>query len=356
MIAKVLIVDDNEKNVDMLSAKMRAEGYHVVSASNGIAALDTVDTERPDIILLDIMMPKIDGIEVCRRLKSNEETRYIPIIMLTARGELDDKVTGLDAGAEDYIVKPFNLSEISARVKTILKMRSLQKELMESEKLAALGKMVDGIAHELRNPLVTIGGLARRLQASAKDEKQREYSKTIVTSVERLEHMIERVDEFKQALYSETEPTELNSVITDLKERALSLIQDDKQIDIIVDTPEDEVIIDANRANLLTALTNIIQNSIDAITDKGTVIIMTTTQNKTITLKIKDNGKGMDHDALMHVFHPFYTSKTKGAGLGLAISNRIIQDHGGKITVKSTPDEGTTFTITLKSREVPLKA
>jgi DNA-binding response OmpR family regulator len=156
MKPRILIVDDSEANRHLLSTKLESDGYEVEGASNGLECLKKVDTFNPDLILLDVMMPRMNGYEVCKKLKAKEETRYIPVVMLTARTELEDKMMGLELGAEDYMTKPFSLLEVSARVKSLLRMREFQSKLRESEKMAALGEMVDGIAHEVRNPLVTI--------------------------------------------------------------------------------------------------------------------------------------------------------------------------------------------------------
>ena len=128
---KVLVVDDDERNVELLTAKLGVDGYETDTAYDGLEALKKAESYNPDLILLDIMMPKVDGYEVCRRLKASEKTKYIPVIMLTAKGEVEDKVLGLDVGAEDYISKPCNLAELSARVRSLLHMRMLQTKLAE---------------------------------------------------------------------------------------------------------------------------------------------------------------------------------------------------------------------------------
>ncbi|MFQ5353670.1 MAG: response regulator, partial [Thermodesulfobacteriota bacterium] len=168
----ILIVDDDERNVILLSVKMEREGYIVESASNGVDALERVNTINPDVILMDVMMPKMNGYEVLKVLKADEKTRYIPVIMLTGLGQVENKVQGFDVGAEDYITKPFSLREVSARVRALLRMRALQKRIQETDKMAALGGMADGIAHEIRNPLMVIGGLARRLSEGNGDEEK----------------------------------------------------------------------------------------------------------------------------------------------------------------------------------------
>lgn len=347
MKPRVLIVDDDEKNVTLLSVKMERDGYEVLSASNGVEALEKVGSDHPDLILLDVMMPKMDGYEALRRLKSSEETKYIPVIMLTGRSEVEDKVMGFEVGAEDYIIKPFSLREVSARVKSLLRMRALQTRLMETEKMAALGGMVDGIAHEVRNPLTTIGGMARRLLEHETDPKHRTYAERIITSVERLERMLQRIDEYKKILVSQLVPGDVDAVITSAVNDADYLLEN-RSIEIKTSLMPSPPKINMDYDNLKTALFNILQNSIDAIEEKGNITIETLPgTDRELFIKITDNGVGMEENEVKGLFHPFQTSKLYGAGLGLTITHRIISDHGGEITVSSIKGEGTTVTIKL---------
>ncbi|MEK7773793.1 MAG: response regulator, partial [Deltaproteobacteria bacterium] len=200
MKPRILVVDDDEQNQVLLSVKLEREGFEVEKASNGAEALDRAGTFKPDLVLMDVMMPVMDGYEALRRLKSREETRYIPVVMLTGKTEIESKVLGFEVGAEDYISKPYSLQEVAARVKSLLRMRALQTKLRETEKMAALGEMVDGIAHEIRNPLMAIGGMARRLYEHVADSQHKNYAQRIIKYVERLERMLLRIDEYKTIL------------------------------------------------------------------------------------------------------------------------------------------------------------
>jgi signal transduction histidine kinase len=344
---RVLIVDDDEANRTLLLDRLETDGFEAFTASDGVEAIKKVNAKLPDIILLDIMMPKLDGYEVLRRLKKEEATRYIPIILLTARNELKDRVHGLDIGAEDYIVKPFSLAEVSVRVRSLLRMRAMQKRLREIEKMAALGEMVNGIAHEVRNPLATIGATARRIYNKGTDEICKGYASRIIVEVERLERMMWRIDEYKGIIVSELREGNINNVI----DRVIEGIKDifcDRDIRIIASLLEPPPLLKIDEKNIKLAIFNILQNSVEAIKDNGELVIETLpVESGHIEIKIKDNGCGMDEEFLRNIFHPFHTSKTRGAGLGLAITHKIIQDHGGNISVNSKKDEGTTFSIRL---------
>lgn len=347
MKPRILIVDDDEKNSTLLSVKMRRDGYDTELAVNGLEALEKTAAFRPDLILMDVMMPKMDGYESLRRLKSSEKTRYIPVIMLTGRAEIDDKVMGFEVGAEDYIVKPFSLREVSARVKSLLRMRSLQTKLMETEKMAALGGMVDGIAHEIRNPLTTIGGIARRLLDSETNTRHKTYAKSIINSVERLERMLLRIDEYKSILASTLTRGDIDKVIL-ATVRSVRDLHYGRDISIKTSLMPDPPPVNMDYGNMKIALFNVLQNSIEAIEGSGEILIETLPSiDQTITVKITDTGTGISESEVRGIFNPFQTSKLTGAGLGLTITHRIISDHGGEIEVESELGKGTTVTIRL---------
>jgi len=348
MKAKILIVDDDERNVILLTVKMEREGYEVASVYNGEDALERVSTFNPDVILMDVMMPRMNGYEVLKALKSDEKTRYIPVIMLTGLGEVEHKVQGFDVGAEDYITKPFSLREVAARVRSLLRVRALQKRIRDTEKMVARGGMVDGIAHEIRNPLMVIGGMARRLHDRDIDEKSKRYAETIIKSVERLEKMLVRVDDYKRILVSKPKAIELNRVVEDAISDTDFLLEEcviKKKISCLRPSP----VVNMDYINLKTALCNIIQNSVEAMGEGGLLEISTTLDDGKAVIEIKDNGTGIDPDEQKKIFHPFQTSRIEGAGLGLTMAHRIISDHKGEISVSSVRDKGTVMTISLES-------
>jgi len=259
---------------------------------------------------------------------------------------VEHKVQGFDVGAEDYITKPFSLREVSARVRSLLRVRALQKRIRETEKMAALGGMVDGIAHEIRNPLMVIGGMARRLHERTEDEKCRSYAGSIIKCVERLERMIERVDDYKRILVSRPKPGEVNRVVEDALREAALLIEN-RDIEIRTSYASPSPVVDMDYINLKTAVFNIIQNSIEAMGEKGRIDVKTALEKRKALIEIKDNGPGIDPDELKKIFHPFQTSRIEGAGLGLTMAHRVVTDLGGEIGVVSEPGEGTVVTISL---------
>lgn len=344
---RILVVDDDERNIVLLASKLQSDGYETDEAHDGLEALKKVEVFNPDIILMDIMMPKMDGYEATRRLKTSEKTKYIPVIILTARGEIEDKVLGLDIGAEEYLCKPCSLVEVSARVRSLLHMKELQMRLVEMEKLAALGHLVDGIAHEIRNPLMTIGGLARRVKEKIDDEQLQSHINLIIHEVERLENMVKRVDEYKMAQRSELKRGDINDAVRESVGEIKDMVEV-KNIDVKLSLMQDGPSAMIDKANLKKAILNILQNSIDAIDEKGKIEITTTpSEGGYIELVIKDTGGGIKAEDLKDVFNPFYTSRMTGAGLGLTIAYKIIHDHRGDITIESPQGRGTIVSIKL---------
>lgn len=342
---RVLAVDDDEGNIALLTAKLTADGYEADAAYDGVEALEKVKSFNPDLVLLDVMMPKMDGYEVCRRLKADEKTQHISVIMLTARKEVEDKVLGLDMGADDYLSKPFSLMELSARIRSLLHIREMQTRLREMEKLAALGRLVDGIAHEIRNPLTTIGGLARRVKDKMADKQLHGHINLIIQEVERLENIIRRVDEYKKAQVSELREGDINEVINE----AVDKIKDaavKKNINIKLSLMPVPPALMIDKTNLTKAILNILQNSIEAVYGNGEIEITgMPSEGGYMELIIRDTGCGIKAEELQYIFNPFYTSRTTGAGLGLTIAYKIIQDHKADISVESREGKGTVVSI-----------
>lgn len=359
MKPRILIVDDNDRNRTLLADKMTSDGYLVDTAINGYDALAKIEDAPPDLILLDVMMPVMDGFEACRRIKANPATNHIPIIMLTAKGEIEDKVSGLGIGAEDYIVKPYSIIEVSARVSSLLNTRILQRHTSDNERINSMANMMETIAHEIRNPLVMIGGMTRRLFEGESDPKRKEYAKAILSSVERMESMLGKLEEYRGILTSpRMESSAINEVVSSAL-REVKTLNDINKIEISTDLTEPLPYIILNKENLKKAFLNILQNSVDSSVDSsidssvdsikegGKVRVTTALTGKAVEVIIKDNGRGIAKERLRDIFNPFHTSKMTGAGLGLTIAAKVIEDHNGTIDLQSTEGEGTTVTVTL---------
>lgn len=347
--ARILIADDSVDVVELLRKRLRHEGYETIEAYDGEECLVQAREGSPDLIILDVMMPKLDGYEVCRNLKSSRRTAYIPVLMLTARGEVESKVRGLGAGAQDYVAKPFNYAELSARIKSLLAAQAAREKLAQEEKFDALDQMMEGVVHELRNPLTSIGGFARRiLDNLAEGDPNRKYARIILDEVSRLEKMIKHLVELKTAAISYKEPEDINAVIEEVRSRFQRWFETE-DVELETDLTEDLPVVALDRENMKLALSHIVENSIEAMEGipRKVLRMASRVDSGRVEVSISDSGRGIPKDKIKYLFDPFFTSKTSGPGLGLTLALRIIQEHRGTLSVESEPDKGTVFTIRL---------
>ena len=349
--SKILIVDDTVTTVEILKKIFRSNGYDTCEAYDGEEGLEKIEEYRPDLIMLDIMMPKLDGCEVCKRLKTDENTKHIPVVMLTGKSEVADKIEGLDIGADDYITKPFHYKEVLARIKSLLAKKAAEERLVEEEKLLALEHMMDEVSHEIINPLVSVGGFARRVHKSLPEGSQnKKYMEIILQNVAALEKMVKELAELKSATLSYFEACSINEIIIEVLEM---LDQEIRKCNVEVKTNfmSQAPSIHADRVNLKLAISNIIENSIEAMRDETRILkISTQVDEGYFEVQISDTGKGVSRDNIKSVFDPFFTSKLYGPGLGLTFAMKTIQSHKGMISVESEEGAGTIFNIRLPVR------
>lgn len=347
--SKILIVDDAMDTVELLRKRLRFEGYETIEAYDGEQCLEQVQTGTPDLIILDIMLPKIDGYEVCRRLKANRRTAYIPVLMLTAKGQVEDKIKGLDVGANDYLAKPFDYKELSARIKSLLAIQEAREKLTQEEKSEALDLMMDELAHELRNPLTSIGGFARRVYERLADgDPNKQAMEVIIKEVSRLERMVKDLVDLKTTAVIYKEATDLNDLLSELLEQFQERISA-AGIVTEIEPAQDLPPVSIDRGHMKLALASVLENSVEAmqLTAQKMLRITTRFADEGVEIQIADTGRGIPKEKIKNIFDPFFTSKVSGPGLGLTFALKIIQEHRGTISVESKPGEGSCFTIHL---------
>ncbi len=411
----ILIVDDNATNLSVLSQALKAAGYKVRIAVDGEDALAQVERHRPELILLDIEMPKMDGFETCRRLQANPETEGIPVIFMTALTETENKVKGLSLGAVDYITKPFEEAEVLARVKIHWRLKCLtdsleqqvsdrtqalqqaQLQLVQQEKLSALGQLVAGVAHEINNPIGCIVGNVSVAQDYIQDllslidlygEKFPQPGAEIEDKLEEIELDYLREDLPKLIQAMKDGGDRINSISQSLRTFSRN-DSDTKQpfnLHEGIDStllilrhrlkandyrPAIEVVAEYGQlpkiacfpGQLNQVFMNILANAIDAIDElnqgrsfaeiqanSNQITIRTMVEGKQVKIAIADNGKGMSEQIKANIFDHQFTTKGvgKGTGLGLAIARQIVvEKHGGAIDVNSELGKGTEFVLTL---------
>lgn len=418
----ILLVDDNPNNLKVLAEAIRGCEWKALMASDGESAIEQAEYALPDLILLDVMMPGIDGFETCRRLKANGITQNIPVIFMTALSDALDKVKGLEIGAVDYITKPFQQEEVIARLKLHLKIshlartleqqveertselsKSLQQlqdtqlQMIQSEKMSALGNLVAGIAHEMNNPLGFISATLKQAKPNIRDiiehlklyqEQLPNPNQAIIDHAEEIdldfciEDLTKMIDAMSMACDRITNISNslrtfsrgdrdykqafnlhegLNSTILILKHR---LKAQEKRPAIEVFTEYSNIPpVECFPGQLNQVFMNILANAIDALDESNhgrsfeditahpnQIKITTVAEVQQVKIIIADNGIGMSEQVKQRIFDNLFTTKdvSKGTGIGLAIAKQIIVDkHNGTIECDSSPGEGTKFTITL---------
>lgn len=341
----ILIVDDEEDNVLLLEKRLRASGFDTITARDGDEALEQTFKYMPSLILLDIMMPKKDGYEVLSILRNNEKTREIPVILLTAKSETPDKVKGLELGAEDYVTKPFDFKELLARINSHLEIKKEYEEKIKVEKLVALSTMMMGVAHEVRNPLVVIGGFAKKLLSMTDiNDPRYPYIAAIEKEVTRLEKMIKDIYEFKTLQIKRAESVNLNTFLQDILDSYRPKFAE-RHIELSTYLCNEDISLLVDKANLKKAIGNIIDNAIDAMPKGGILTVKTERLEKSFIIHITDTGVGIKEEDLRFVCDPFFTSKMEGTGLGLTLALKIINNHNGTLSISSTKGVGTTVMI-----------
>ncbi len=352
MSATILVVEDEPGIQELLKFNLGQQGHAVRVAGDADEAMNSLRGELPDLILLDWMLPGVAGVDLARRLRGDSRTKDIPIIMLTARAEERDKVLGLETGADDYITKPFDYKELSARVRSLLSKKIASAELAKKEKTQALDQMVDEVSHEVRNPLVSIGGFARRVAKNmAVDDPNRPYMEIILKNVVTLERMVNELIELKGASVAFQEPIDLHDLIRTTIDQFAEDIHA-RNVTVHLELMENPPRIAADRQNFGRALFNLFENSLEAMTgpERKLAVATEVTRDDFFVIRISDSGCGIGQDKIKNIYDPFFTSKTYGPGLGLTFVFRTVQNHNGMITVESKEGQGTTFTIRLPIR------
>ena len=373
---KLLIADDEPDMLRFLKSQLQGH-YRVYESVDGLQALEKAAQYQPDIILLDMMMPEMDGLQVCRELRNRTLTESIPVILLTARADEETKISALSAGANDFLSKPFSTTELHVRVKNLVDIQLSRKrvarqnqvlqgtldqlkdteiQLVQSEKLASLGRLSAGIIHEINNPLnyARTGLFALRNKGKLLPEGEtvefEEILKDIEDGVNRVKTI---VTDLRTFTHPDTENiSEVN--IADSVKSALRFMAHDLRENIkVVEEVDPELTIPVNKNQFIQVLVNLFQNSVDSLKQNsfsngaGELLIKTERTPTKRKIIIRDNGKGIPEEQMGKIFDPFFTTKEigQGMGLGLSICYRIINQYGGAIKVKSQPGEYAEFTL-----------
>ena len=367
---KVLVADDEPQMRGFLADLLSSE-YEVVAASHGTEALELIQSQSPTLAILDYMMPELTGLDVCRELRSKEATRDLPVILLTARADEDTKLTVLEAGATDFVAKPFHPRELLNRSRNLVglrvaqlriesearhlegalnQLRSAEEKLVHAAKMSSLGQFAAGIIHEVNNPiswsLAALGILEAEIRSGRISDDSIEVAEDLRTGLERASEIIKDL-----RTYSHPDPTLRESVdLTELAQTGARFVGHQLELlGIQIDLQAtSDAMIRGNRNELTQVLTNFLLNAIDGIEERinasgaefrPSILISVENDHEEVRLCVEDNGAGATQETLDHLFDPFFTTKEvgRGVGLGLSTSARIVQNHGGRLEATSEP-------------------
>ena len=378
---RVLVADDEPDMLKYLKSQLSIN-FQVIEAVDGQQAVEKANQFLPDVIVCDMMMPEKNGLEVCRELRERTSTRSIPILLLTARADEETKLAALSVGANDFITKPFSMTELSVRLKNLFNTYTLQQELarqnqileatieqlketevqlVHSEKLASLGRLSAGIIHEINNPLnfaktalYVLQIMTESLGANEKTEF-REVLQDMGEGINRISSIVSDLRTFTQPHLTQLEKVPVVEVINS----ALRLLSNEweSKVRIEKEIPEDQTIW-ANRNQITQVLVNLLQNALQALEKKDfsetppTIWVRGIEEDGESLIIVRDNGEGIPSENLQKIFDPFFTTKDvgEGMGLGLSICYRIVKQHGGHIQVQSEPGAYSEFRLSLPRR------
>jgi len=369
-MSNILVVDDIRENLRLLYNLLTGHGYDVRPVSNGNRAISSAQFRPPDLILLDILMPEMDGYEVCKRLKADERTREIPVIFISALHETFDKVKAFEIGGVDYITKPFQEGEVLARVETHLSLRNMQKQLQtqnaqlqrSDEALRQANASKDTffsiIAHDLRSPFTALLGYAEialhYLDKSSKEE-MKEYITQIKSSAESLYALLENLLTWSRlqrgVMNYRPEDFSLNTIVEPIVS-LFSSTAEQKQIRLCPRVPE-TIVVHADTNMISTVIRNLLSNALKFTETGGSITIAARQDAECIEVAVSDTGVGIPADKLPKLFRidtkltTTGTAGEKGTGLGLPLCKDLIEKNDGALWVESESGKGSTFRFTL---------
>lgn len=375
-------------------------GHNFVSAEDGRKAWELFNQQKFKMVITDWMMPHMDGLALCRQIRQKKSADYVYIIILTAKDQKSDAIKGLDAGADDYITKPLDPGELSARIKVgqrIFQLEDAQKnanlQLLQSEKMASVGQLAAGVAHEINNPTGFVSSNLRTLSNYMDDiNKLFKQYREMILEIEKNGHTAPSISDKIKAVAELETGMDIDFVINDINdlieesregtERIKKIVQDLKDfahpgdgklkmvdinkgikttLNVVWNELKYKAVVEEELGDLPQVkgypqqlnqvFMNILVNAAQAIDEKGVIKIVTRAVDGRVEIVFSDSGKGIDPEHLPKLFDPFFTTKEigKGTGLGLHVAYNIVQKHKGTIEVKSKVGKGTVFRIRIPS-------
>jgi two-component system, sensor histidine kinase and response regulator len=364
----ILIIDDNLENLKLLGNLLKDQGYKIAVAKDGISAFKILAYSKPLIILLDVMMPDMDGYEVCKLLKENQDTADIPVIFLTAKNESKDIVHGFKMGGADYVTKPFNSDELIARLNHQIELINAKSIIeKQAEELSRLNKTKDRIfsiiSHDMRTPIASILMMIQTMN-SVEGAKRLEFwqkaIKHIELSASETHLLLENLLNWSLDQMQVIRVTPVYFNLIELINSVIKLIDSQlyiKNIEVSLNTT-DETIIYADEEMIKTIIRNILNNAVKFSFAESKILIEVKKYSSFASVSIKDYGTGMSSEMIEKIldknsYHSTIGTKgEKGTGLGIKICQSLIKINNGNLDIESALNKGTKVTITLPDRKI----
>lgn len=367
MTGSILIVDDTPANIELLSRLLHNAGHRLRTAASGQAALDEALTDPPDLILLDIAMPGMNGFQVCECLKADERTRHIPIIFISSSGDIEAIVRAFEVGGVDYITKPFNTREVLARVSSHLMMVKQRQEIealheQDRQQFEAIHRMknefIGTATHDLKNPLFLILGYVSLMESEetiATHPLGIQIIEGIRQGVEKMSNLVADMLDLMQ-LETGRQLERCSVLLSEFLQESIKgfdMLAAQKDITLSLLLPRQDVLLSIDAKWMRRVMDNLISNAIKYTLPGGQIEVSGQVNSHYALLNVADTGLGIPEDALSHLFETFYRVNSPqhmeqaGTGLGLSIVRAIVEQHGGTIQVESEPGKGSLFSVAL---------
>ncbi len=363
----ILIVDDNATNLGVIADYLNEHGFRIVTARSGEMGIQRARTAQPDLILLDVMMPEMDGFEACRRLKADEQTKDIPVIFMTALSEVEDKVRAFQMGGVDYITKPIQHEEVLARVETHLKIRQQAKELTQTN--ADKDKFFSIMAHDLKGPFMPLLGNAELLTEMGDilpPEEVKQLGASIQRTARSVFNLLENLLQWARLQMGRMEYHPESIELADLARKSVDLLQDNAKVKGIrlVNVIEHGIFVSADVYMLNTVIRNLTSNALKFTPQNGQVTISARLPDAGgkdkgfVEVSVSDTGVGISDEVKKKLFKidqhvtTVGTGRETGTGLGLIMCHEMVMKGGGRIWVESELGKGTAVKFTTRFDKV----
>lgn len=361
-VASILVVDDKPSNFEVIETLLDKQGFILHYAKSGVKALERLNAVQPDVILLDVMMPELDGVEVCRQIKSNPQWQHIPIIIVTALTSKQDLVACLEAGADDFLSKPVNRAELQARINSMLRIKQqydrVQSLLKEQQSLLQLREdMVNMIVHDLRNPLTSIIFETQLLKhPKLPPEKREEKAEKILLAGQKLNALINSILtmaklESGKFVLERTE-IDLGKICRSTVENFIPIAHQ-KNIDLLTEIPKKTGMINVDPPLFQRIIDNLLSNALKFSPPGSQVILKAESLGKNgAKVQVLDSGPGVSESLRTSIFEKYEVGtvmkNVTQTGLGLAFCKMVVEAHGGTISVTENYPQGAIFTIQIE--------